>query len=110
MKGGFWETLSNAWEKTKEGASNAYGSVTGAQTTQSSSYIPSTSYGGKKRRKTRRKMRGGNYSDNMSSSNLASNASPFTGKTAEPHNWVGGKTRRHRRKRSHRNKRSHRRH
>lgn len=109
MKGGFWETLTNAWEKTKQSATNAYGSVTGTQTTQPSSYVPSTTYGGKrKRRATRRKMRGGNYSDNISLTNLAANAGPFTGKTAQPHNLVGGKTRRHRRKRSH--KRSHRRH
>lgn len=113
-RGGFWETLNNAWEKTKESASNAYGSLTGSSTTTSSSYIPyttsssSTTYGGKKKRMSRRKMRGG-YSDNISLNNLAANASPFTGKTAQPHTWVGGKTRRHRRNRSHKNRRSHRR-
>jgi hypothetical protein len=108
MKGGFWETLTNVWEKTKQTASDAYGSVTGAPSTQSSTYVPSSTYGGKKRRMSRRKMRGG-YADNISLNNLAANAAPFTGNTAQPHTWVGGRTRRNKRKRSHRNKRSHRR-
>jgi hypothetical protein len=115
MRGGFWETLTNAWEKTKQTASNAYGSVTGSSMNQvpttTSTYVPSTTttYGGKKKRTSRRKMRGGNVEDNMSLNNLAAHAAPFSGTTAQPHNWVGGKTRRHRRKRSYKNRRSHRR-
>jgi len=115
MKGGFWETLTSAWEKTKQTASNAYGSVTGSSTNQvpttTSTYVPSSTatYGGKKKRTYRRKMRGGNVEDNISLNNLAANAEPFSGITAQPHNWVGGKTRRYRRKRSHKNRRSNRR-
>ena len=110
MKGGFWENLTNAWAKTKETASNAYGSITAAPTTQTSSYAPSSTYGGKKKRMSRRKMRGGNYSDNTSLNNLAANAAPFAGKTAQPNTWVGGKTRRHTtRKRGNKNRRSHKR-
>jgi hypothetical protein len=64
----------------------------------------STSYGGK-RRKTR-KMRGG-YSDNISTSNLAANASPFSGSTVRAHSYVGGrKTKR----RYNKHKKTHRRH
>ena len=103
MKGGFFDSLSstlsswgssisqsasNAYNKTKSAASSAYGSATGTTsytapaTTSSytSSYTPSGAYGGKRRS---RKMRGGN---------LAATASPISGiKTAQPHNWVGGK-------------------
>ena len=119
MKGGFldslsstlssWgstisQTASDAYNKTKSAASSAYSSATGSMPTTSytapattssytapaSSYTPSTTstYGGKKRS---RKMRGGN---------LAANASPISGiKTAQPHNWVGGKkTRKNKRK------------
>ena len=111
MKGGFLDSLSstlsswgstisqsasNAYNKTKSAASSAYGSATGTTsytapaTTSSytSSYTPSGAYGGKRRS---RKMRGGN---------LAATASPISGiKTAQPHNWVGGKkTRKNRRK------------
>ena len=41
-----------------------------------------------------RRMKGGNFKDNISSTNLASTAASFTGPTAEPHTWVGGKSRR----------------
>lgn len=112
MKGGFWESVTAAWEKTKQAASNAYSSVSGATTSgatmPSSTYTPPATptapaynpsvYGGKKKRTVRRKMRGGNIADNMSLTNLASQAAPFSGKTAQPHTWVGGKTRRHKRR------------
>lgn len=114
MKGGFWESITSAWEKTKQAATNAYGSVSGASVsgtpstqTYTSTSVPSTTYtppayGGKKKKTMRRKMRGGNVADNISLNNLASDAAPFSGKTAQPHTWVGGKTRRRRHKRSHR--------
>ena len=112
MKGGFLDSLSstlsswgstisqsasNAYNKTKSAASSAYSSATGSTptynaqaptTSYTSSYTPSGAYGGKRRS---RKMRGGN---------LAANASPISGiKTAQPHNWVGGKkTRKNKRK------------
>jgi hypothetical protein len=98
MKGGFLESLSgtlsswgssisqsasDAYNKTKNAASSAYSSAT------TPSYTPSGAYGGKKGKS--RKMRGG-YSNNIALTGLAANASPISGiKSAEPHNWVGGK-------------------
>jgi hypothetical protein len=109
MKGGFWDTLTNAWESTKKAASDAYGSATGSTTTTTtSSYVPpppattTTTYvaptsGGRKRSK---KMRGG-YGDNISLTNLASRAAPISDiKSAQPLTTVGGRrTKRHRRHR-----------
>ena len=121
MKGGFLDSLgstlsswgssisqsaSDAYNKTKNAASSAYSSVTtpsysssttpsyttssySAPLTNNTSYMPSSSYGGKKGKS--RKMRGG-YSNNIALTGLAANASPISGiKSAEPHNWVGGK-------------------
>lgn len=118
MKGGFLDSLSstlsswgstisqsasNAYNKTKNAASSAYSSATSSTPTTTSytsttyaptaapspSYTPSTgAYGGKRKSK---KMRGGN---------LAATAAPISDiKTAQPHNWVGGKkTRKNKRK------------
>jgi hypothetical protein len=118
MKGGFLESLgstlsgwgssisqsaSDAYNKTKNATSSAYSSATTPTSTTSytptsttsytptstTSYTPSGAYGGKKGKS--RKMRGG-YSNNNASTGLAANASPISGiKSAEPHNWVGGK-------------------
>jgi hypothetical protein len=55
-------------------------------------------YGG---RRTRRRHTRGGFRDNTSTTNLASHSASFSGTTAKPHNWVGGRTRRHKRK-SHR--------
>ena len=52
------------------------------------------SFGGRTRG---RKMKGG-FHDNTSTTDLAANAAPFSGPTAEPHNLVGGRTRRRGRK------------
>lgn len=119
MRGGFLDSLTSsltdAWNKTKSAASGAYDSATGTATStytpvgsSTLTYAPTTptststyTMGGRKRRRTRR-MRGGNFTDNISTTNLASNASPISGiPTAQPHNWVGGRrTRRHRHRRS----------
>jgi len=104
MKGGFLETisqtLSNAWNTTTQAATNAlnyskqksqdgYNYVTAPATTNTST--PITSYGGKKKRNTK-KYKGG-YKNNISITNLASHSASFSnGKTAQPHNWVGGKS------------------
>lgn len=106
MKGGFWNSLtqgfSDAWEKTKKATTDAYSSATGSP---SSTYSPptttttysqptstaSTGYMGGKTK--RRRMRGG-FKDNTPTTGLANHAAPFSGKTAQPHNWVGGKTKR----------------
>ena len=55
----------------------------------------SMGYGGKKG-KRRRTMRGGDYSDNISLNNLASNAAPFSNGNTATAPYVGGRTRRHR--------------
>ena len=117
MKGGFLDnissTLSNwgstisssasgAWEKTK----NATSSLTGS--TASTSYqspMTSSTYGG--RRNTRKKHMRGGFKDNISTTNLAAHAAPFSGPTAKAHTWVGGRTRRNRRGRKSRRYRRH---
>ena len=133
MKGGFLESLSStlsswgssisqsasdAYNKTKNAASSAYNSATTpsytasstpsytasstpsytAPATNNTSYTPSGSYGGKKRKS--KKMRGG-Y---IPLTGLAANAAPISGiKTAEPHNWVGGKKSRKNKRRTRKN-------
>jgi hypothetical protein len=94
-------SASSAWEKTKNATSSAYNSATGSN---ESSYMPTTSLGGRKRS---RKMRGG-FSDNISTTGLAAHAAPISDiKSAQPHNWVGGRTRRRRRHtRKHRHSKS----
>ena len=117
MKGGFLDDFSNTlsgwgssisqgasnlWDKTKNAASSATSSLSSSTT----SYTPTTTtttttatqpmttstYGGKSRR---RRMSGG-FKDNTPTTGLAANAASFSGQTAQPHNWVGGKTRKHR--------------
>jgi hypothetical protein len=108
MKGGFWDSLSSAWAQTKKASTDAYGSATGSSspalepvpvpppitpTTPPVSTPPPAStppVGGRRRRTSKR----GGYSANTPTNGLASTASPFSGKTAQPHVWVGGKTRR----------------
>jgi hypothetical protein len=105
MTGGFLDSLttgaSNLWNSTKKATTDAYNSATGTTT---STYTPSSITGGRTRR---RKYRGGNYSANTPLTSVASHAAPVHGiPNAQPHNWVGGKSkrRRHRRKRSSRRK------
>lgn len=110
MRGGFVDftslynnaslSLTDAWDRAKEKASNLYNSVTGSTSSTNIPYTPSTSptIGGKRRRT--RRMRGG-FTDNTPLTGLASHAAPISDiKTAQPHNWVGGRTRRHRYRRS----------
>lgn len=124
MRGGFLDSLSNSissgwnsvsqgassmWDRTKNAASSAYSSATTPATPTPPSTIPpaaptpmppSVVNGGKRRT---RKMSGG-YSSNISLTGLAATASPISGvKTAQPHHWVGGRTKR-------RQSKSHRRH
>ncbi len=100
MKGGFLDSLSStlsSWGSSiSQSASDAYNKAKSATTTYTSgstssytpssttsympSYTSSSTYGGRKRS---RKMRGGN---------IAATAAPISDiKTAQPHNWVGGK-------------------
>ena len=129
--GGMFDFFSSAWDTTKRDAANSYNSLTQTVclnkpttygTTQPTTYgstQPSPSYGstsssyamgGKRRRKSRR-MRGGNFTDNTPRTGVASTASPITGiKSAQPHNLVGGRTRRRCRKSSHSKSCRHRKH
>ena len=108
---------SSVWDKTKNAASSAYTSASNtysSATTPSPTYTapsttpstvipdtptpmsPSSATGGKKRRT--KKMRGG-YSSNIMITGLAASASPISGiKSAQPHHWVGGRTKRRRTK------------
>jgi len=80
--------LSFVCNEIKDNTNKAYYRLTG--TPQYNSLLS----GGK--RKTRRHMRGG-FKDNNYTTGLASTASPISNiKTAQPHNWVGGKTSRRR--------------
>ena len=123
MRGGFLDSftqgLSDAWNKTKNAASSAYNSSSSTYTPSTSYTPPATSYspstpaytptqdstyippsGGRKRTKKHRKMRGG-FTDNTPTTGLAARASPISDiKTAQPHNWVGGRTKRRRSRRS----------
>ena len=90
---------SNLWNKTKNAASGltSYGSAL------------TTSYGtapiGGRKRTRRRHMRGGDFKDNTPITGLAANASPISDiKTAQPHNLVGGKTKRRRHSKSRRHR------
>ena len=50
-------------------------------------------FGGKRGTTRKRHLRGG-YTDNTPTTGLAITAAPFSGPTAQPHNWIGGKSRR----------------
>jgi hypothetical protein len=54
-------------------------------------------------RTRRRRMKGG-FKVNTPTTGLASHAAPFSGPTAQPHNWVGGRTRRRHSRKHRRNK------
>lgn len=111
MRGGFLDTLSSwgsslsqgassMWQKTKDATSSATSGFTSssASTTPpptTSAPMTTTTYGGKHRRSRKRHMRGG-FRDNTPTTGLAAHAAPFSGPTAQPHNWVGGRTRRRR--------------
>lgn len=112
---GATSSLTDAWNKTKSAASGAYNSATGSAPMPTSTYTPTTSTDttstytpmGGKRRRTRR-MRGGNFTDNMPTTGLAAHALPISGIPSVRAQMVGGRTRRHRRHR-HRRSKSHRR-
>lgn len=114
------QSASNAWNQTKKATgingtgtsytpqqpsyssvvppNNSYSTSSSTPSTSTSSMPPNyTTYGGrrhpnKKRNKTYKK-RGGSLHDNISLTNIASNAAPFSGETARPHTMVGGPVR-----------------
>lgn len=113
MNGGFFNDL---WEKTKKATTDAY-NKSGLTGTASTSYTPPpaptpvptptpapaspalTPVGGKTRRRRRRRHMKGGFKDNTPTTGLVVHAAPFSGSTAKPHNWVGGRTKkRHHRK------------
>ena len=133
MKGGFWDNIgstlsgwgtsisqgaNSAWDKTKKATTSSTSTYTPTTTSTytspstTSTYTPSTqsSYnttgGRRKRVRTKKNKYGGSYRSNISLTNMASTAASFSGKTAQPHVWVGGKTKRrhHKRKSTRRNK------
>ena len=85
--------LSYAAELVKNSATNLYNKASGNE--QPKGPFGTTPLGGKKRRSKR-----GGYSANTSLNNIAATAASYSGvKTAQPHNWVGGKSRRGNRRR-----------
>ena len=106
--GGIWDSFNSAWNTTKKEATNAYNSAASSVSSTPAPApapaptpvpAPAPTYtpvlGGRKRKSKR-----GGYSANTPTNGLASSAASFSGKTAQPHSMVGGKTRR-RRRRSH---------
>ena len=108
-RGGDWMSPST-WFGSKKPDDTGYGSTgsmgstdygstgtTGYGSTGTTGYgsTGTTGYGGKKG-KRRRSMRGGDYSDNISLTNLASNAAPVSGTPTASALYVGGRTRRRR--------------
>jgi len=98
-------------KKNASSASGWFTSDSAAPTTPTptpTSYTGNTAstYGGKRRKRKSCKMRGG-YSDNISTTNLASSASPYSGETARAHSYVGG---RRTKRRCHKHKGSRKRH
>jgi hypothetical protein len=99
MKGGFLDslesTLNNWGSKIKQSTINTYNKTKNAVTGSNSSSEPVTlsTVGGR----TRRNKRGGSFSANKSVTGLAANSASVSNfKTAQPHNVVGGKSRRRR--------------
>ena len=98
---GWGTSISNnatsAYNKTKNAVSSATTGSTGSSTFYSPTQPTQTySVGGRTRR--RRSKRGGSYSASKSVTGLAANSSSvYNTKTAQPHNLVGGKSKKQRR-------------
>lgn len=93
---GSW--FSNAWDKTKKAVGMSDNSTLSYPTSNSS-------YGGKTKRR-RHSMKGG-YT---STTGLAAHAAPFSGPSAKPHVWLGGKKTRRSGKHRHSKSCKHRKH
>ena len=103
MRGGFFDslgtTLSGWGSSISQSATSAYNKTKNAVTgttdstslTGTSTYTPPLTTGGR----TRKHKRGGSYSASKSVTGLAANSATVSNvKTAQPHNVVGGKSRR----------------
>jgi hypothetical protein len=87
--------FSSMWNKTKE-SMGASTSTPYTPSTVTQVDTPTTVIGGKTKRRHRRHRRHkkiGGTPGYTPSVGIASTGTPFTGHTAEPHNWVGGKRR-----------------
>lgn len=80
----------NVWDKAKKTTSSAYTSVLSKPTS-------SNSISGGRKRKSRRTKRGG-LSGYYPLISVSTDAAPFSGETAKPNNWVGGRKTRKRHK------------
>jgi hypothetical protein len=85
----------NLFEKAKQATSGT--TSTSYSAPQQSTYTPTLPSTGGRTRRRRRHMKGG-FHDNTPTTGLAVHAASFSGPTAQPHKWVGGKTRRHKKK------------
>ena len=124
--GSILDTLQGWGNTIKSKASDTWNSVTGKQEQEGISTTPtyvspantgtsyttptysvSPNYGGKRRRKGKRtkRLRGGTKGY-TSLTNVASHAASFSGATARPQVWVGGKKTTCRRSKKHRHSRS----
>ena len=99
MKGGFWgfgdDTTSGAESSVSSWWNKAKGSVTGASAS-TPPYTPASTppytpppAGGKSRK--RRRHKGGGFHSNTPTTGLATHAASFSGSTAKPHSYVGGR-------------------
>ncbi len=109
--GGMWDSLTtgaaDAWKKTKDSASSLGRSASTPAPAPAPAPLPpppsstmaaasmssnDTTMGGRRRRR----HRGGSCQANMSRTNLASTAAPYSGQSASPQIIVGGRTRKRR--------------
>ena len=103
MRGGFWDSLTKSVSGWGSSLSNPF-KKSSTTTSTSTTYTPTTTTtlsttppvtsGGRRRRRSKR-YRGG-FSASKSLNDVASYAASFTGKTAQPQAWVGGKSKRRR--------------
>lgn len=101
---------SSSGNKNQGQSSSMFGNLFGSSSSNSNyntgsnynNYGSNYSYGGKSRKNRKTRSMAGGYKDNTPVTGLAANAGQFSGTpTAKAHNWVGGKTQRHRRTRKH---------
>jgi hypothetical protein len=94
-------TTTPTYSSTTTTTTPNYSSTTPSYTSTAPSYnsTQQMNYGGKRRSRTKSKR--GGYTANTPTTGLASTGAPFSGPTAKPQHWVGGKTkRRHHKKHS----------
>lgn len=83
------------WDSIKSGMSGLSNSVSSLW--KPKQYPNQVTYGGKRTRKNRHVKKGG-FKDNTPQTGLAAHAGSFSGATARPQAWVGGKRTKRRRR------------